>query len=202
MSNSIKCKYCGAEIPYGSKCCPNCNKKNGNLGKKLLIALIVFFVLVSVGRSLPSKKQSSGNHSSDQSVNTSGAEAVSEADFGEKQVVLVDDECIKAECIRVEDFPELGAFSVYLRVTNKTDQTIWVCLEEASVNDEMMNLVMSGTPLYILPEKMGTNGFLFYFAQISIDSFDDVESISFKIVVRNKDTFENVETTPEVTIAK
>ena len=73
---------------------------------------------------------------------------------------------------------------------------------QCGVNDEMMSLVMSGAPLNILPEKKGTNSFIFPYQQISIDKFDAVETVSFKIAVKNEESLADIETTAEVTITK
>ena len=119
---------------------------------------------------------------------------------GNRTIIVSD--TIDAEFIGFEDHPELGMFSVRLRVTNKTDQPIWVYMDKASINDEMMQMVMTGMPLYIDPGKRGSNGFIFYYKQTSIEQFDDVSTVSFKLKVDNQDTMKEIWTSPEVTLTK
>ncbi len=189
MARMVKCKYCGAEIPKSAKRCPNCNKKVKHPLVSALLTIIIILVFLFVILVVIAPKESS---------NESPTESSAKAE--NKQIVLVDDDCIAAEFLGVDDHPELGAFYVTLRVTNKTDQKIWVYLDEASVNDEMMSLVMSGVPLNILPEKKGTNSFIFSYSQISVESIKEVNTVSFKIVVKNEETLADIETTAEVTI--
>lgn len=39
------CKYCGTEIPYIAKVCPNCRKKQGGKLKWIIIAVVVILVI-------------------------------------------------------------------------------------------------------------------------------------------------------------
>lgn len=116
--------------------------------------------------------------------------------------VIVESDEITAEFLGFEDHPELGMFVVRLRVTNKTDQPIWVYMDKASVNDDMMQMVMTGMPLNIEPGKRGSNGFIFYYKQTSIEKFEDVNTVSFKLKVDNQDTMKEICTSPEVTLTK
>ena len=120
----------------------------------------------------------------------------------ENDYVIVDNGTIRAEFLGFEDHSDLGMFIVSIRVTNNIDKPIWVHLDSASVNNDMMQMVMSGVPLYIDPHKRGSNGFIFYYKQISIDSFDEIETVSFKLKVSNKDTMNEIWTSPEITIKK
>ena len=191
MARMKKCKYCGEEIPKSAKRCPNCNKKVKHplVSALLTIFIILVFLLVVLMVIAPKKP-----------TNETPTETSAIAE--NKHVVLVDDDNIVAEFLGFDNHADLGAFYVTLCVTNKTDQKIWVYLDEASVNDEMMSLVMSGVPLNILPEKKGTNSFIFPYQQISIDDFDAVKTVSFKIVVKNEETLKDIETTAELTITK
>lgn len=192
MARMIKCKYCGEEIPKSAKRCPNCNKKVKHPIATAFAVIILVIALLFIFLLIVAPKDTSTTDTT--TTETTAAE--------NKQVVLVDDENITAEFLGFDDYPDLGAFYVTIRVTNKTDQKIWVYLEDASVNDEMMSLVMSGAPLNILPEKKGTNSFIFPYQQISIDKFDAVETVSFKIAVKDEESLADIETTAEVTITK
>lgn len=49
MENGMKlCKYCKSEIPKGAKVCPNCRKKQGGIGKWIIIAVVVIILIAAV----------------------------------------------------------------------------------------------------------------------------------------------------------
>lgn len=196
MKRMRRCKYCGTEMPISAKRCPNCNKKVKHpvlTAFCTIITLFTLFLIIVIIATSESEPNTSAATTSEQVESKQNTEP-------EVETVLVDDDVISAEFLGFEDHPELEMFLVKLRVTNKTDQKLWVYLDEASVNDEMMQLIMSGVPLKILPEKKGANSFIFYYKQTSIESFDDVESVSFKIFVKNDETMADIENTEEITI--
>lgn len=133
--------------------------------------------------------------SSSQPSSTTDVNASTEQPEKEK-VVIADDEYVTATFEKIYDATSMGVegvFYVDLNVKNKTDKEIWIYLDNASVNDEMVPLVGSGVPFYILPEKSGRNGFIFSFASLSIDSIDDVKTISFDMVVADEESLEEIE---------
>ena len=93
-----------------------------------------------------------------------------------------------------------GVFYIDVNVENKTDKEIWVYLDKASVNDEMVPLVGSGVPLYIQPAKSGRNGFIFSFSSLSIDSIDEVKSVNFDLVVADKESMKEIERVESVSL--
>ena len=52
------CKYCQTEIPKKAKVCPNCRKKQGGVGKWIVIALVVVLLIGVTGGS----DENSGNN--------------------------------------------------------------------------------------------------------------------------------------------
>ncbi len=49
MENETKlCKHCKSEIPKGAKICPNCRKKQGGIGKWIVIAVVVIVLIAAV----------------------------------------------------------------------------------------------------------------------------------------------------------
>ena len=158
------------------------SKKKGIYQSFLLIVLVLAALLLS--------------GCSEQSVEAEKKPAVEKAD----NEIIYDDDVISAEFCGFDDNSELEIITVKLRVTNKTDQKIWVYLDEASLNGTMMQLVMTGTPLYIMPGKSGTNGFIFYLQQAGIKSVDEIQTVSFKIGVKNEETLADIELTKEITL--
>ena len=46
MENETKlCKHCKSEIPKAAKVCPNCRKKQGGIGKWIVIGIVVVILL-------------------------------------------------------------------------------------------------------------------------------------------------------------
>lgn len=49
MENETKlCKHCKTPIPKDAKVCPNCRKKQGGVGKWIIIGVIVVILLVAL----------------------------------------------------------------------------------------------------------------------------------------------------------
>lgn len=49
MENETKlCKHCKSEIPKGAKVCPNCRKKQGGIGKWIVIAVVAIVLIAAV----------------------------------------------------------------------------------------------------------------------------------------------------------
>lgn len=44
-----KCKYCQADIPKKAKVCPNCKKKQGGIGKWIIIAIVIIIIIAIAG---------------------------------------------------------------------------------------------------------------------------------------------------------
>lgn len=63
------CKHCQTEIPKKAKVCPNCRKKQGGIGKWIIIAVIVVLILGSVGGG-DDESTNTGNSNTTESQNT------------------------------------------------------------------------------------------------------------------------------------
>ena len=140
--------------------------------------------------------------SSSQSSGSTNTDAPAEQPE-ETAVILADDDCVTATFEKMYDATSMGVEGVFyidVNVENKTDKEIWVYLDKASVNDEMVPLVGSGVPLYIQPAKSGRNGFIFSFSSLSVDSIDEVKSVNFDLVVADKESMKEIERVESVSL--
>lgn len=57
------CKYCQTEIPKKAKVCPNCRKKQGGIGKWIIITVVVFLFIGAMGSSEGDTNEGTSNNS-------------------------------------------------------------------------------------------------------------------------------------------
>lgn len=111
---------------------------------------------------------------------------------------LVDDEYVTASFVKIDPITAgIKGYYVYLDVLNNTSEKVTVSLSSASVNEYQIAMVMSGVPMTLEPDKIGSAPFIF---PIQSD-IADVEQISFKITLRNADTYKEIYTTDILTVA-
>lgn len=116
-------------------------------------------------------------------------------------VEIANDSYVSAEFEKIYEAPGVeGVFYVSLNVQNKTDKTIWVYLDKASVNKESVSMVSTGVPLYIAPGNSGGTGFIFPMAQLSIDSASDVRNITFDLVAADEATLDEIDRVKGISI--
>lgn len=214
MAKMIRCKHCGAEIEKSASRCPECNRKLKHpvviaLCTLIVLAALFFIILVITtpidmdNNQVSDVKKPSSISLQDRNDEDNDGEGNNDSyddENEESTLVVIDDDNIYAEFLGFEDCIGIEGFCVRLRITNKTDKKVFISLDEAYVNGEMLSLVMSGVPLKILPGEKGTNDFIFSYAQISIDSFDAVNVVAFKIMVWDDETTDEIELSDEVKI--
>ena len=116
-------------------------------------------------------------------------------------IEIADDSYVSAEFEKIYEAPGVeGVFYVSLNVQNKTDKTIWVYLDKASVNKESVSMVSTGVPLYIAPGNSGRTGFIFPMAQLSINSASDVRNITFDLVTADEATLNEIDRVKGISI--
>lgn len=93
-----------------------------------------------------------------------------------------------------------GVCYLKLAITNNWDKEIWVYLDKASVNGEMLPAVMQGVPTYILPGKTSRNPFILSYQPLSIDSIDQIEAVEFDIVIADRESLDEISRIPGVRI--
>lgn len=116
-------------------------------------------------------------------------------------IEIANDSYVSAEFEKIYEAPGVeGVFYVSLNVQNKTDKTIWVYLDKASVNKESVSMVSTGVPLYIVPGNSGRTGFIFPMAQLSVDSASDVRNITFDLVTADEATLDEIDRVKGISI--
>ena len=116
-------------------------------------------------------------------------------------IEIANDSYVSAEFEKIYEAPGVeGVFYVSLNVQNKTDKTIWVYLDKASVNKESVSMVSTGVPLYIAPGNSGRTGFIFPMAQLSINSASDVRNITFDLVAADEATLDEIDRVKGISI--
>lgn len=112
------------------------------------------------------------------------------------EIIIADDDLITATFEKLYDGKALGVenyFYINISVRNKGDRDIWVYLDRASVNDEMIPLVLNGLPLVIKPQKLGRNVFGFPNSMLSISNVDEIKNITFDLVIADEETLNEIE---------
>ena len=135
----------------------------------------------------------------DSSAPASGAPA-DDTHATNTEVVLVDNETIKATFVGAKDESALGVFYVTLKIENKTDSDIVINLEDADVDGETIPLITTGVPLVIRPGNSGQTAFIFSMVNLSISSMDDATNATFRIVARDNESYDAVFESELVTV--
>jgi len=196
MARKHVCKFCKMPIEKGAKICPYCRKKQRHPILTILCILIILITVVLVAAIL-SDGQTADPSPSDTSEPIKATAAPDSVDS-----IIWQDDLVDVHFLGFSNHPELSMFTVDLRVVNKTDKAIWVYMDNASVNKDTMQMIMTGLPLYINPDQQGSTGFIYYLTQTSLTSFEDVEKVAFRLHVADKESLNDMETTEQIEITK
>ncbi len=94
-----KCKHCQSEIDDKAKICPNCKKKQGSIGKTVLIIVGVIVALGIIGNMLPDDE--TAGESGDGAKTANGAESTTPIEYAEVNLKdmfdALDENALKAE---------------------------------------------------------------------------------------------------------
>lgn len=198
MGKMCKCKACGAEIATSAKTCPQCGAPNKKMGclPTFLCVIVIFVAIIAVaailgGGETPNTPDNSGN-----TVSTNGENKA-------EDTVIIDNDQMKVTYQKVVDGEDLGvsgAFYLWLKIENKTEGEIVASLTDADVNGESVSMVMTGVPLNIRPGNSGATGFIFTTSQLSIDSVDDAEKVTFRVSFRDAESYAEIAVSDLITV--
>lgn len=161
--------------------------------KKFLSIILSLLLVTNVcACSLTDDPSASGNGTGDNISDDTQTSA--------NDVVLVDNETIKATYIGAKDESSLGVFYVTLRIENKTAADIVINLEDADVDGETIPLIATGVPLVVRPGNSGQTGFIFSMANLSISSMSEAEKATFRVVARDNTTLDTIYESELVTV--
>ena len=126
-TNATKvCKYCQTEIPKKAKVCPNCRKKQGGIGKWIVIAVVVFLIIgVAGGASDDDGTASSGNTGTTNNSNTTNNDSGKDT-----ETENVDSNVIKAGDSFEVDGLKITVNSCNLNYTDYEDEYGWYAPED------------------------------------------------------------------------
>lgn len=169
--------------------------------KALLILIVIVFVFFAVILIL--------------ALNDSDKEPVSETASGDKSTEAPAKETPKAE----EPIWETDGITVYykgaedkeyvpgeyamyasFRIENNTDRKITVYLDDASFDDIMIPMVMSGLPVEALPGKKVNGAFIVTYYSVSLENMDDIETFNFSIEIMDADTYSTIAKSSPITV--
>jgi len=213
MAKRNVCKKCGAQLASKAKFCPACGakaKKPHVFPGVIAIVIVVAFtaIVVSALRDRPEAPAASGGGPTASRPSAAPATAPAAAPSSEPTAapsaapaLLAENEHVSVtfDSLYEEAFIE-GVCYLKLAITNNWDKEIWVYLDKASVNDEMLPTVMQGMPTYILPGKTSRNPFILSYQPLSIESIDQIEVVEFDIVIADRESLEEISRIPGVSI--
>lgn len=187
MAKLVKCKSCGQMIAQNAKTCPHCGGKNEiSMRARVVLAILAIVGGATIGSFIAPKKTSTPKAETPTvSVSTVSSESATDPSTEKTTQILVDNKYICASFNRVEPTFGIEGFYVYLDIENKTDnKTLWIYLDEGSVNGQMCSAVMNAMPVYITPGNTSKNPFIFP-AQ---EHIEEVTKLQFRIHVADKET--------------
>lgn len=158
MENETKlCKHCKSEMPKDAKVCPNCRKKQGGIGKWIVVAVVVIVLIAAVsggGGDKDKNPQKVAENTTTTANSTDGAETQTEevsnvfhvGDVVETQnfkITFVSAGVYESdnEFLQPKDGYEYWQFELKFENISETDQTVssmmdWECYADNAKADQ------------------------------------------------------------------
>lgn len=123
------CKHCKSEIPKEAKVCPNCRKKQGGIGKWIIIAILVIILIAAVsggGDDKTDEKQAGNSNVTADSSAAKGDEVKETAKADDMEEMEMPVEYISVSATELSDILSNNAMKAqndykdqYLEITGK-----------------------------------------------------------------------------------
>ena len=150
---------------------------------KTLVALLLVAVMalsfVACTTEGDTTDDSSGNNTSE----TQGE--------NKEEKLLYSDDNIKVSYVKFTETQGVTTFNLFLKIENNMDRKVTVSLTDGYANDTSV-WFFTGIAVEILPSKNAVGGFGFGYANLGIDSIDDIKKLEFKITLRDSENFSDV----------
>lgn len=202
MRNQSKCKACGADIARNTKICPSCGAKNRTshpvfalIGCAIVLLICIPLIINMASEISPSSQGLSGSSTFSTSEN-------------EESQVIFQEGGIKITYTGMELIHYLPnqddgyMLTINIKIENESDTDIVVLPMDSSVND-VMKMAVSGVPMSALSGKRAISNFSFANlegTEIEPPSMDGVKTVSFSLLVKNNDTFDDIYQSDPITI--
>ena len=108
-----------------------------------------------------------------------------------EEKLLYSDDNIKVTYVKFTETQGVTTFNLFLKIENNMDKKVTVSLTDGYANDTSV-WFFTGMPVEILPSKNAVGGFGFGYANLGIDSIDDIKKLEFKITLRDSENFSDV----------
>ena len=119
------CKYCKSEIPKKAKVCPNCRKKQGGIGKWIVIAVIVIIVIAAIsggGDDKDKNPQKVSQTPSDDKQTSSENKKTDDTETQEKSNVFQVGDVVETEDFKIT-FVSAGEYRVIMNTSHQKKGT-------------------------------------------------------------------------------
>lgn len=162
----------------------------------LIIIGVILLCIICVFLILPTDNKDNNDSNTSTTANTT---ITTEKEETKK---IFEDNYVKVSFVELFDEKSVqGASYLKLLVENKADKNILVSLKNASVNDMTVN-TGSGVPMTIPSGKSSQQPFILFTGAAGINSSDEINKVSFKMLILDNDTTSTLEETDEMIIHK
>ncbi len=159
--------------------------------KTLLALLLVGVVILTFFTCMNEENSTEDSSGNEVSENKEANEEEKEEEEKEEEKVLYSDGNIKVSYVNFTDTKIVTTFNLLLKIENNMDKEVMVSLTDGYANDTAVTF-MTGLPVEILPGKNAVGAFSFGYANLGIESIDDIKKLEFKINLRDSESILDV----------
>lgn len=184
-----KCKKCNQNMAENVMQCPHCGKRTATFyivrAAIAIVAICFLYLFTSFLRFEPTTQNTSTPN-------------IEETENIEQQYTLVySDDFFDIEFMKLYDNKLVSASYLQLKVTNKSNQTVTLMIDDVYVNDIF---VQSGTgmPIELEPGKISTTPFILFTGNTGL-SVDDTTKVEFNLTADNEN-YRTIHTTNKIVL--